>query len=174
METYSQDSYNLPRLLKNPQHDTCLQNMEQDVIKILVPIDGSEQSERIIGRLLTTVNLYKDAVELHVLNVQAPVPYGNKISHAIGHEMLEQHLHEQGVLALKKSLAALDTAGLAYKYYVETGDAAEVILRVARENDCTQIFMGTHGRGAVSGLLLGSVATKVAHLTTIPVTLVRQ
>jgi nucleotide-binding universal stress UspA family protein len=33
--------------------------------------------------------------------------------------------------------------------------------------------MGTRGLGRVSGLLLGSVATKVLHLTKVPVTLAK-
>jgi len=148
--------------------------MELDVIKILVPIDGSEHSDRIVLHLLKMVALYKDTVEVHVLNVQPPVPYANKVSHAIGHEVVDKYLQEQGELALKKTLAALDAATVTYKQHIATGETAEVILRVATESGCSQIFMGTHGRGAVSGLVMGSVATKVVHLTTIPVTLVRQ
>lgn len=144
------------------------------MIKILVPIDGSDHSDRIISQLLKTVALYKETVELHVLNVQPPVPYSNKVSHAIGHEQVEKYLQEEGEHALKTSLATLAAAGAAYKKHIVKGDPVEVILRTARDNDCSQIFMGTHGRGAVKGLLLGSVASKVAHLSTIPVTLVRQ
>jgi nucleotide-binding universal stress UspA family protein len=33
--------------------------------------------------------------------------------------------------------------------------------------------MGTHGRGGLANLFLGSVATKVVHLAEVPVTLVR-
>lgn len=142
--------------------------------KILVPIDGSGHSERIIAELLKIVTLYREPVQLHVLNVQPPVPYANKVSHAIGHDVVDSYLLEQGELALQPSLAALAAAGVSYKHYIETGEAADAILRVAGETGCTQIFMGTHGRGAVSGLVLGSVATKVIHLADIPVTLVRQ
>jgi nucleotide-binding universal stress UspA family protein len=35
------------------------------------------------------------------------------------------------------------------------------------------IVMGTRGQGAVGNLLLGSVATKVIHLSKVPVTLVK-
>ena len=144
------------------------------MIKILVPIDGSDHSETIIMQLQKTVATFKDPVEMHVLNVQPPLPYGNKISHAIGHESLDQFVLEQGEHALAKSLAVLDAAGASYQKHIVIGDAAEVILRVAAENGCTQIFMGTHGKGAIKGLLLGSVASKVLNLSTIPVTVVRQ
>jgi nucleotide-binding universal stress UspA family protein len=33
--------------------------------------------------------------------------------------------------------------------------------------------MGSHGRSALGGLLMGSVATRVVHLTPVPVTLVK-
>jgi nucleotide-binding universal stress UspA family protein len=144
------------------------------VIKILVPIDGSDHSETIIKQLLNTVATYKDTVELHVLNVQPPVPYGNKVAHAIGHESLDHFVLEQGEHALEKSLMALDAAGASYHKHIVIGDAAEVILRMATENGCSQIFMGTHGKGAIKGLLLGSVASRVLNLSTIPVTVVRQ
>ena len=36
-----------------------------------------------------------------------------------------------------------------------------------------QILMGTRGLGSVSSLLLGSVATKVIHLTDVPLLLVK-
>jgi nucleotide-binding universal stress UspA family protein len=35
------------------------------------------------------------------------------------------------------------------------------------------VVMGTRGTTAISNLVIGSVATKVIHLTTIPVTLVK-
>ena len=50
---------------------------------------------------------------------------------------------------------------------------AEVICRYAKEKGCDQIFMGTRGLGSVSSLVLGSVATKVIHLSPVPVLLVK-
>ena len=50
---------------------------------------------------------------------------------------------------------------------------AEVICKYAKEKGVFQIFMDTRGLGSVSGLLLGSVATKVIHFTDVPVLLVK-
>jgi nucleotide-binding universal stress UspA family protein len=48
-----------------------------------------------------------------------------------------------------------------------------MIAEVGRQENCDAIVMGTRGMGAVSGLVLGSVATKVIHLADVPVTLVK-
>ena len=39
--------------------------------------------------------------------------------------------------------------------------------------DADEIFMGSRGLGSVAALFMGSVATKVLHLTDLPVTLVK-
>ncbi len=53
------------------------------------------------------------------------------------------------------------------------GDARTEILRVAADRACDLIVMGTHGRGAVQHLLLGSVAEKVVRKSSCPVLTVR-
>ena len=56
---------------------------------------------------------------------------------------------------------------------IETGATADTIVRVAGEIDADEIFMGSRGLGSVAALFMGSVATKVLHLTDLPVTLVK-
>ena len=67
----------------------------------------------------------------------------------------------------------LDAAGIPHARRIELGDAAATIARVAREAGCDFIAMGTRGTGALSGLVMGSVATKVLHLADAPVMLVK-
>ena len=43
------------------------------------------------------------------------------------------------------------------------------ILQTSKEQDCDLIVIGSHGRGHLGRLLLGSVATKVVHESSIPV-----
>jgi nucleotide-binding universal stress UspA family protein len=49
------------------------------------------------------------------------------------------------------------------------GDAWREILRIADEAGCDLIVMGTHGRGGVAHLLLGSIAEKVMRKAACPV-----
>jgi len=50
-----------------------------------------------------------------------------------------------------------------------TGSPASEILRIAARKRADLILLGTHGRGAFSRALLGSVADKVLHASPIPV-----
>jgi nucleotide-binding universal stress UspA family protein len=46
-------------------------------------------------------------------------------------------------------------------------------VQYAQEQGVDQIVMSAHGQNTLSGLLLGSVASKVAHLAKIPILLVK-
>jgi len=65
--------------------------------------------------------------------------------------------------------AVLESAHLA----LVTGTPASRIVEVAHERDARLIVMGTRGRSALSGILLGSNANRVVQLSRVPVTLVK-
>jgi nucleotide-binding universal stress UspA family protein len=73
----------------------------------------------------------------------------------------------------KKAATTCREAGVTYVTRSERGPVAATIDRVAREEHIAHIVMGTRGLGGVRGLLLGSVATQLLHLTDLPVTLVK-
>jgi nucleotide-binding universal stress UspA family protein len=50
------------------------------------------------------------------------------------------------------------------KTYVESGDAAEVVLKIAKDNEVDIIVTGNRGLGNLTGLLLGSVSYKISQL----------
>jgi len=143
------------------------------MLKLLVPVDGSESSSRAVDHLIKKLGWFKSGAEIHLLNVQHPIPYGNRVSSVIGHDKISQYHQEEGMAALKKAMQQLDAAKLKYHYHIGVGDEADVICRYAKEKGCDQIFMGTRGLGSVSNLVLGSVATKVIHLSPVPVLLVK-
>jgi nucleotide-binding universal stress UspA family protein len=143
------------------------------MLKLLVPVDGSESSSRAVNHLIKKLGWFKDGAEIHLLNVQHPIPYGNRVSSVIGHDKIAQFHQEEGMAALKNAMKKLDAAKLKYHYHIGVGEAAEMICQYAKDKGCDQIFMGTRGLGSVSGLVLGSVATKVIHLSPVPVLLVK-
>lgn len=143
------------------------------MLKWLVPVDGSESAVRAVSQMIDKIAWFKDGVEIHLLTVQHSMPYGNRVASVIGQDKLDQYHHDEGLIALKPARAKLDAAGIKYVFHIGVGDAAETIARYAQEKGCDQIVMGTRGMGSVSNLLLGSVATKVIHLATVPVLLVK-
>jgi nucleotide-binding universal stress UspA family protein len=70
-------------------------------------------------------------------------------------------------LALGKSVCFQSRQTLASEFGIEAeslvceGDAAEVILNIAREKNCDLIAMGTHGRKGLGRLIMGSVTSSV-------------
>ncbi len=51
------------------------------------------------------------------------------------------------------------------KTYVKSGDAVEVVLEIAKDNDVDVIVTGNRGLGNLTSLLLGSVSYKISQLT---------
>ena len=143
------------------------------MLRFLVAVDGSASSNRAVDQLIGHLGKLKEAAEIHLLNVQHPVPYGGRVSEVVGHEKIAQFHREEGMAALKAAMQKLDAAKIKYHYHIGVGAEAEVICQYAKEKGCDQIFMGTRGLGTISNLVLGSVASKVLHLSTVPVLLVK-
>ena len=143
------------------------------MFNVLVPVDGSEASNRAVEHVLKRIGLCKDAVEIHLLNVQRGVPGGSAVSSHVGHDALRQHHQAEAMNALTPAMRKLDASGVRYVHHIAVGEPAEVIVQFAKENHCDEILMGTRGLGGAASLLLGSVATKVIHLAEMPVMLVK-
>ncbi len=141
------------------------------MLKVLVAVDGSENSLRTVDYLLMLARNSREPFEAHVLNVQPPVTFGD-IKKFIGHDALNRYYHDEGERALAGARSRLAAANVAHTFHIAVGPVAETVVQYAREHGCTQIVLGTHGLGALSGLL-GSVAMKVLHLADVPVTLVK-
>jgi len=140
-------------------------------MKVLVPVDGSDTSTRALDAVIRQLGLYKDVVEIHLLNVQHALP-SRAAAHVPGDAVPDYH-REQGLAELAQARLRLDAGRIAYQHHIGVGEAAEVIARYATEKGCDQIVMGTRGMGSVSNMLLGSVATQVIHLSPVPVLLVK-
>jgi nucleotide-binding universal stress UspA family protein len=143
---------------------------------VLVPVDGSDNSMRAVDAACRQV-AHRQSVTLHLLNVQPP-NHSGVVKRYLSQDLIDKFHHEEGETALRSARARLDDADIAYTSHVEVGDVAQTIARCVRELHCDQVIMGTRGLGsggvaALSGLLLGSIATKVLNLVEVPVTLVK-
>ncbi len=142
------------------------------MLKVLVPVDGSKNSDRAVAHAIFFAANSKAPVELHLLNVQLPIVSGG-VRMFIKHEEIEAYHQDSGQDTLQTAREQLDLAGQTYTHLVRVGPIGETIAAYAKEQGCDHIIMGTRGLGAVTGMVLGSVATKVIHLADAPVTLVK-
>jgi nucleotide-binding universal stress UspA family protein len=141
-------------------------------MKILLAVDGSECSLRAADSLLAYLAWLRDVPALHLLHVQPPVPIGRVQAH-IGKETLHDYYREESQVQLTPVQARLDAAGCGYTTHIHVGQPAEVIARLASDLQSDLIVIGAHGRGALVSMVMGSVATRVLHLATCPVLLVK-
>lgn len=143
-------------------------------MRILIAIDGSEHSARTVKHVIRMKENMRQKLEVRLLNVQPPIPMKNVLFDGRLSEVhrLEEPLKQQGTRELAPAATALGAAGVECQSHVEIGEPAPAIARFAKTHHCEMIVMGTRGMGAVASLLLGSVATKVVHLSPLPVLLV--
>jgi nucleotide-binding universal stress UspA family protein len=138
--------------------------------RVLIPLDGSEPSERALDHALETA---PDA-EVTLLTVIDPSSgFGAGAGTPGAAEVWYESQKEQTESRLEEASETIETRGMVSKTVVETGRPAATIVEYAENHDIDQIIMGSHGRKGVSRLLLGSVAESVVRRAPVPVTVVR-
>lgn len=140
--------------------------------KFLIPIDGSDHAEGAVNYAIRRASEHRDHTEVHLLTVQVPVT-GVNVKLMVSRESLEDYYRDEGNRILQRSLDRLQAADIAVTPHIGVGDAATVILEYAKDLSAQEIIMGSHGRGAVAGALMGSVAQKVIHGAAVPVVIVK-
>jgi nucleotide-binding universal stress UspA family protein len=133
-------------------------------MKILIPLDGTQESEAVmpfIKNLVAEVLWEKSRFEVTLLKVlpsfrpfEVPPVYYNE-------EELTEKTAET-LAYLNRTGEYLDDAGIMVDTKTVVGrDNAEAIVRVAEEGEYDLIAMATHGRHGIAGWALGSVSAKV-------------
>lgn len=132
--------------------------------KILVPTDGSEEMARVIDYASELANAH-DAT-IHIVYAVHTASFAS-LPMETSWESLATLLRDEGDAALQAAtqLATTDRVETA----LVEGPPSREIVAYATENDCDLIVMGTHGRGGLNRLLLGSVAERVVRSSLIPV-----
>ena len=142
------------------------------MLKVLLPVDGSPSATRATQKLIETLGWYKERPKVDLLAVHLPVPRFPNMSVVVSDEMLERYYADECEAMLAPSKKALATAGVEYAVHTLVGAIAESIVEQAKRSGSNMIYMGTRGMTALSGIVLGSVATRLLHLTHIPVVLI--
>lgn len=142
-------------------------------MKILLAVDGSKNSLDAVDCLIAHTDWYRDKPEVELLTVHLPVPKLPRMGLVVGKDQLKRYYEEEAEVNLAKARKKLEAAKIPYRTKVMVGPVAESIVAHGEKAKVDLIFIGTRGMTAAANMLLGSVATKVLHLSTIPVLLVK-
>lgn len=138
--------------------------------RILVPTDGSPEVERAVSHAVDLA-VSHDAT-LHAVYVVNTASF-TTMPMETGWEGVGEMLREEGEAALDRVRELATGTGVDVETHLLEGSPSKEIVRFAEDCDCDLVVMGTHGRGGIDRLLLGSVAERVVRSSKIPVLTVR-
>jgi nucleotide-binding universal stress UspA family protein len=127
--------------------------------RILVPVDGSDLSERAITGSIALARQLNAALigfvaEPQMASVSGPRQQFLLEEQARGHDAITE-VHAREVLSRFKARAA--EAGVAFEgHYDQVANVDRAIIAAAESHGCDMIVMVTHGRGAFGEFLFGS------------------
>ncbi len=134
--------------------------------QILVPTDGSAASRPAIEHAVELAAIHGAAIHgIYVINTASFASIPTEGSWEGVSDMLDRE-GEEALEEVTEAAAARDVPVECVKI---DGAPSREIVRYAEEHGCDLIVMGTHGRGGIDRLLLGSVAEKVVRSSKIPV-----
>jgi len=137
---------------------------------ILVPTDGSAGVERAVEHAVDLADTHE--ATLHALYVVNTASYSS-MPMETSWEHVRDMLGEEGERALERVGDIADGADVPVESVVVDGSPSREIVRYAEQEPCDLVVMGTHGRGGIDRLLLGSVAERVVRASAVPVLTVR-
>lgn len=141
--------------------------------RILVPIDFSAPSDAALDYARTVATRF--GASLHLLHV-AEDPYRAFYSAEVyvpEVEGLREEILGDSLTRLKGLIRTSDLSNLHATAEAVIGTPASTIVEYSAGRDIDLIVMGTHGRGGMSHLLMGSVAERVVRTAPCPVLTVR-
>lgn len=140
-------------------------------MKILVPMDGSGAAMRALKQAIALARLDPGS-SVHLVHAhEEPLIYGEIAVYVPRDKMAElQRQHSEALLAGGE--AEVKGSRLPYTREVLSGPIGQTIARHAERSGCHLIVMGRHGKSALGEVLMGSVAMKVLHASSLPVMLV--
>ena len=140
-------------------------------MKILVAVDGSPISTKAVKYAITLVRQFAEPPKLTLFNADAPLL--NAAAIKLGASALKEYHDGNVQFATKTARTALNRAHVAFEEEHVVAIPADAIVKFAQKGKFDMIIMGSRGRSGLSGLLLGSVTSKVIANCEIPVTIAR-
>jgi nucleotide-binding universal stress UspA family protein len=140
-------------------------------MKILIAADESDCALRAVTYLVKNIANYGTKPEIHLLNVQPPLP--GRATAAVSRSAVQGFYRETSQKALARGRRVLTRSRIAHEEVHLVGDPGRVIAAYATEGKFSLVIMGSHGQGAISSVLVGSVVRKVIAYCKVPLLIIR-
>lgn len=146
---------------------------------LLVPTDGSSLSEDTVRRGIAFAAEVGARITFFHSQPEPPPPiYGDSLgvdpADLLGPERSARATATLAEAVLARAKGAAEAAGVTADAATEVTDSPYIgIIAAAERNECDIIFMASHGRRGITGLLLGSETQKVLTHSKIPVLVYR-
>ena len=137
-------------------------------MKILVCVDLSKSTEIIVDKIEELSKPLSARVWLLHNAVPEPDKIEFKVDPIAARESLAKKFHVEH-LEIQKLAERLRKAGVETTALLVHGKTLDVILKEAADLDVDMIAVGSHGRGAMYQLLVGSISEDVLHRSRVPV-----
>ena len=142
---------------------------------ILIPTDGSEQSQRAVKAGIELAKLHSARVTgIHVIpDYHLLIAYEGAFD-PVTEERIEEEAKARADTYLGHIREVASAAGVPCSTVCETSDHPyDAILRTCESSGCDLILMTSHGRKGLAAVLLGSETRKVLTHTKVPVLVMR-
>lgn len=137
---------------------------------LLVPLDGSELSTSLVTQAVEFARKLEARITFFTAREDVGGSGDGALLRSLEPEAFAAAAAGEANAILAKALAAAGAFGLPCEAVVRTGSRPfELILEVATERGCDLIFMASHGRRGLRGLVLGSQTQRVLAHSTLPV-----
>jgi nucleotide-binding universal stress UspA family protein len=140
--------------------------------KIVVALDGSECSGQALDVALKLAK--SEGAQLSVCSVVDPVMVAGTAPAAPSMDIVYRDMEADAQLLVSDAVTKAQQSGLTASGQCRSGVPAFQILSFAKEAGADAIVMGTHGRGGLKRLMMGSVAETVLRESPVPVVIVRE
>ncbi|PTD97234.1 universal stress protein [Pseudothauera lacus] len=143
---------------------------------LLVPTDGSQLSESTVARAVSFAREAGARITFFYAQPDFPLPiYGEgALIDPTTPEQFARSAAEEATRILDRAKATADAAGVSADTDTLVNEVPyQAIIEAADRHGCDLIFMASHGRRGIAGLLLGSETQKVLTHSTTPVLVYR-
>ncbi len=140
-------------------------------MKILLAVDGSDYTKKMLAYMTTHDELFSANNSYTLLTVNPQLPARARA--AVGKEVVETFQREEAEKVLAPVTKFLLRHGIDAKTVSKVGHAGEIISKTADSGKFDLVVMGSHGHGTLGNLVMGSVATQVLAGCQVPLLLVR-